>query len=92
MKKLISIALFFAAIQVQAETATIEIGGMSCGNCIKKVTKNLCQKDMFETCDVQVGKAVVTTKKGEKVNSDFVKAALESEDGHYKLKNIVVSQ
>lgn len=38
----------------------VEIGGMSCGACVKRVSKALAKVDGIMKCDVEIGSAKVT--------------------------------
>ena len=40
--------------------ANVEIGGMSCGSCVRRVTNALSKVDGVLKCDVEVGSAKVT--------------------------------
>lgn len=38
----------------------VDIGGMSCSGCVRRVMKSLLSADGVLTCDVEVGKAKVS--------------------------------
>lgn len=56
-------------------TQTIEIGGMTCGHCLRTVEKALTSLDGVKLDDLRIGKAVVTFDET-KLSSDAVAEAV----------------
>jgi copper chaperone CopZ len=74
MKSLILLS-FFAFNQVWAETATLNIKGMTCGGCVKNIEKAVCQGLNYskDNCQVEIGKITVT---GDQIDLGAVEAAI----------------
>lgn len=49
-----------------AESKTYNVGGMTCGSCVKAVKAQVCKLPGIETCEVEVGKVTVTGQVDEK--------------------------
>ncbi|MFN8846580.1 MAG: heavy-metal-associated domain-containing protein [Bdellovibrionales bacterium] len=77
MKSLI-VLLTLAVSFAQAEVQTFTADKMTCGSCVEKVVKKVCQPMMkakkLDKCDVSVGEVVV---EAEKVNVSEIKVAME---------------
>ena len=75
MKSLILLT-FLASSLSFAETKTIPVNGMTCGACVKSLTKAVCEdlKYSKENCSVKMGEITVT---GEKVDTDVIAAAVK---------------
>lgn len=56
-------------------TQTIEIGGMTCGHCLRMVQQALSSLDGVKLDDLRIGKAVVTFDET-KLSSDAVAEAV----------------
>ncbi len=67
-----------------AETATFTVSGMTCGNCAKSVRNKVCKMEGLESCTVEVGSVVVTTKSGVAVDTKKVEELISSA-GDYKV-------
>jgi copper chaperone CopZ len=61
-----------------AETATFTVSGMTCGSCAKKVRAKVCKMEGLESCTVDVGSVVVTTKAGTPIDTKKVEALISS--------------
>lgn len=70
--------------QAFAETATFSVSGMTCGNCAKNVRNKVCKMEGLESCTVEVGSVVVTTKSGTAVDTKKVEELIASA-GDYKV-------
>lgn len=86
MKKLITLFTFLS-ISAFADTYTLTIEGMHCGSCAKAIAAKICKNDQFKSCDVSVGKAIITTEKGVSINNEEI-TALIAKAGDYKVKEI----
>lgn len=88
MLKYLAIALvsgILMSLNVFAETATFAVEGMSCGSCAKAVKAKVCGLPSIEKCDVQVGKVVLTSKNGEKIDLAEAQKLIEA-SGSYKVE------
>ena len=79
-----SILFFFAANLSWAETLTYEVSGMHCGACAKMISKQLCNTEGLEKCDVTFGKVELVTKAGTSLTKEQVQALI-SKAGDYKI-------
>lgn len=68
-----------------ADVHPFEIEGMTCGGCVKNLTKAVCKEGMYAKCEVSVGHLTITTKEGQKLNTDEVKKQVEA--AGYKISN-----
>lgn len=57
-----------------AETRTYDIKGMTCDGCVKYVKAQVCALKGVESCNVEVGKVVLS---GNGLNDDEIKAAVD---------------
>jgi copper chaperone CopZ len=67
---------FLASSLSFAETKTIAVNGMTCGNCVKSITKAVCDdlKYSKENCTVKIGEVTVT---GENIDMNAITAAVK---------------
>ncbi len=85
VKTLVAGILFFASAAF-AEPTTYDVEGMHCGSCVKAIKARVCKMDGLESCDVTMGKVVVTPKSGVTISQDQIQAAI-SKAGEYKIVN-----
>lgn len=64
MKSLIMLTLLATSFSF-AETTTVHVNGMTCGACVKSITKAVCEdlKYSKENCTVKMGEVTVTADK-----------------------------
>ncbi len=86
MKKLIILFTLFSTSAL-ADTYTLSIDGMHCGSCAKAIAAKICKNEQFKSCDVSVGKAIITTEKGVSINDEEI-TVLITKAGDYKVKEI----
>ena len=85
MKKYLVLAATFSLSQFAlAETITYDVKGMHCGSCAKSISAQVCKMDGLESCEVSVGKVVISPKTGFTFSQDQIQAAI-SKAGEYKI-------
>lgn len=67
-----------------ADTTTYNVTGMTCNSCVKAIKAQVCKIEGLESCEVSVGKVILSTKAGVTVNEQAVKDAVERA-GDYKV-------
>jgi copper chaperone len=94
MKKVLMVFSFVwmaSFSSAQAESVTVEISGMKCGDCVKNIEKSLCKMKGVSKCEVSVGKAVIETDDKTTLNEKTI-ADLVAEAGHYKMQKLSTSK
>lgn len=84
MKKALFIASLLFSLSALAEPTTYNVDGMHCGSCVKAIKAQVCKMDGLESCDVSMGKVIVTPKAGVSITQDQIQAAI-SKAGEYKV-------
>jgi copper chaperone CopZ len=74
-----------------ADSATVEISGMKCGDCVKNIEKSLCKMKGVTKCEVSVGKAIIETDSKTALNEKTI-ADLVAGAGHYKMQKLSTSK
>jgi copper chaperone CopZ len=80
---LIIVSLFFSAA-VFGEATTFNVEGMHCGSCVKAIKAQVCKIEGLETCEVSLGKVVISPKTGINITQDQIQAAM-TKAGEYKI-------
>ena len=79
MKSLfLSFALALAPGMAFAETLTCEIKGMTCGSCIQRVEKAICDMPGVAECEVDFHRVVLKAEDGHQLDADLVKELITS--------------
>lgn len=86
MTKFLIAGILFLAPAAFAESTTYNVEGMHCGSCAKAIKAQVCKMDGLESCEVTVGKVVVSPKSGVTISQDQIQAAI-SKAGEYKIVN-----
>ncbi len=85
MKLFIASLIIYSASLSWADTATFNIDGMTCGNCVKHVKKGVCDKmSGLNKCEVDVGSLKIETPSGVKIDTKKVEE-LVTTSGKYKV-------
>lgn len=84
MKKTLIASLLFLSQAALAETITYNVEGMHCGSCAKAIKAQVCKMDGLESCEVTMGKVVISPKTGINISQDQIQAAI-SKAGEYKV-------
>ncbi len=82
MRVLVAILLFSSF--ALAETATYDVKGMKCEDCIKNIEAKVCHLEGITECKVEVGHITVSTKEGTALDKTKIASAVEKA-GHYKI-------
>lgn len=82
-KALVFASLLFSQIAL-ADATTYNVEGMHCGSCVKAIKAQVCKMDGLESCDVTMGKVVISPKTGVSISQDQIQAAI-SKAGEYKV-------
>ena len=82
-KTLILLSFVFSQIAL-ADATTYNVEGMHCGSCVKAIKAQVCKIDGLETCEVSLGKVVISPKTGINITQDQIQAAM-AKAGEYKI-------
>lgn len=82
-KTLILISLFVSQLAL-ADATTYNVEGMHCGSCVKAIKAQVCKIEGLETCEVSLGKVVISPKTGINISQDQIQAAM-AKAGEYKI-------
>lgn len=77
IRTLIPMALLLLSSAAFAGTTTYQIEGMTCGNCVKSVKKEVCSLPGITKCEVDVGSMKLTTPDGQSIDETVLKTAVE---------------
>jgi len=79
MKYLLSVALLIFSLSSFAGSFVVDVSGMSCGMCVKAITKELEKTGKVEKINVSLDekKAYFSEKKGQKITDNEVKSAIK---------------
>lgn len=87
MKKLIlSLALTLFAPLAFADTYSYDVTRMTCNSCVKAIKAQVCKLENVETCDVTIGKVVLKSKTGSKLDFAKIQEAV-TRAGEYQISN-----
>ena len=78
MFKALAIGLLIFSSSAFAETKTYNIEGMHCEGCVDAVKAKVCGLEGISKCDVQIGKATLTTAGDAKLDDNAVTNAVQS--------------
>lgn len=84
MKKSLILAVLLLSQTALAETITYNVEGMHCGSCAKAIKAQVCKMEGLESCDVTLGKVVISPKTGVAISQDQIQSAV-SKAGEYKI-------
>lgn len=84
MKKSLILAVLLLSQAALAETITYNVEGMHCGSCAKAIKAQVCKMEGLESCDVTLGKVVISPKTGVAISQDQIQSAV-SKAGEYKI-------
>ncbi|MFN7453967.1 MAG: heavy-metal-associated domain-containing protein [Pseudobdellovibrionaceae bacterium] len=68
----------FLSLPAFAETAKMEISGMTCGSCVKAVKAKVCKMEGLAECKVDVGSLELISKDGSKIDVKKVEELVKS--------------
>lgn len=88
MKYILALALSLPFFSF-AETYTIAVEGMTCSSCAKAVRKQVCAIEGVDSCQVEIGKVVLTSKAGATISTEAIKSAVDKA-GDYKVTSTEV--
>ncbi|MCE3011285.1 MAG: heavy-metal-associated domain-containing protein [Proteobacteria bacterium] len=71
------LSLFFT-LPAFAETAKMEISGMTCGGCVKAIKAKVCKIEGLADCKVDVGSMELVSKEGTKIDLKKVEELVKS--------------
>lgn len=84
MKFIASVFVLFS-LQAHAETLTMNIEGMHCGGCTAAVEATACKDKGYKSCKAEIvdaekklGRIIIETKRGEKVDLSKVTADVKA--------------
>ncbi|MEN0058487.1 MAG: heavy metal-associated domain-containing protein [Bdellovibrio sp.] len=80
----ILLSTLFISAFAQAETVTYAVEGMHCGSCAKAIKAQVCKMEGLASCEVSVGKIVVSSKNGANISQDQIQEAV-AKAGEYKI-------
>lgn len=89
--KSIILLLSFVSIFARADIAEFEIKGMTCSGCVKLITSKVCKLDGVASCDVKIGKAILTSRDGSKIDTKKIEDAINGL-GEYHVTKTTVSE
>lgn len=83
--KLFAMLVLTSPFALAGEKISLKVEGMTCGNCVRKVTNKVCQLPGVKegSCQVEVGKVDL------EIESPLTRAMVEKAitDAHYKVVN-----
>lgn len=77
LNKITFLGLMTIATASFAGTSTYTIEGMTCGNCVKSVKKEVCSLPGVTKCEVEVGSVKLTVPEGQTLDEALLKKAVE---------------
>lgn len=89
-KMIVAAVLLGASLNAMAETATLNIKGMTCSSCVKMIQSKVCDMDGIADCKVEVGSVVLTSKDGTKIDLEKVTEKIKEAGKHYSVVSSTV--